>query len=300
VTQRIFGVVAAAAAVVAVAGCGLAAPSAHGVTVTVTRNFGSEQLNRLSARGPSSGETLLGLLSRRVPVGLGPGGRPVESIGGVSGGAPNVNWSVYANGVLSYPRASLHAGDSVWWDLHDWTATRVIRAVVGAYPEPFVRGFGGKRYPTTLECASDVGAACKLVGAALDRARVPYASEYIGSGSGSDTLGVIVGTWRDVRSELVGGLLTTGPSNTGIYARFAADGTKLELLDQSGGVARSLSSGAGLVAATADSQSAPTWLIVGTDQAGVTAAARALNTAILHDRFAVAVVGGAYFPLPVG
>ncbi|HEV3054161.1 MAG TPA: hypothetical protein VGX45_05860, partial [Solirubrobacteraceae bacterium] len=65
-TQRIFGVMAAAAAIVAVAGCGLAAPSGQRVTVTVTRKFGSTQLNRLSARRPSAGETLLGLLSRGV------------------------------------------------------------------------------------------------------------------------------------------------------------------------------------------------------------------------------------------
>jgi hypothetical protein len=299
-TQRIFGVVAAAATLVAVAGCGLAAPSGHGVTVTVTRNFGSEQLKRLSARSVSSGETLLGLLSRRVSVGLGPGGRPVESVGGVSGGASGVDWSVYANGVLSYPRASLHAGDTVWWDLHDTAAVHSITAVVGAYPEPFVRGVGGRRYPTTLECAADVGEACKLVGAALDRARVPYASQYIGSGSGTDSLGVVVGTWKDVQSELIGGLLTTGPSNTGIYARFTADGTRLELLDPSGRVVRSLYAGAGLVAATSETQSAPTWLIVGTDPAGVTAAARALNAQTLHDRFAVAAAGGSYFAVPVG
>ena len=133
----------------------------------------------------------------------------------------------------------------MWWDLHDWAATRVIRAVVGAYPEPFVRGIGGKRYPTTLECAADVGAACKLVGAALDRAGVPYASQYIGSGSGTDSLGVVVGTWKDVQSELIGGLLATGPSNSGVYVRFAASGTRLELLDPYGRVARTLSGAPG-------------------------------------------------------
>ncbi len=298
--QRIFVVVAAAAATVAVAGCGLAAPSGHGVTVTVTRDFGSEQLNRLSARSVTPGETLLGLLSRRVSVGLGAGGRPVDSIGGVAGGAPNFIWSVYANGVLSYPRAALNAGDSVWWDLHSWTATRVIRAVVGAYPEPFVRGYGGRRYPTTLECAGDVGAACKLVGAALNRARVPYASQYIGTGSGLDTLGLVVGTWQDVRAELVAGLIANGPGASGVYARFGRNGSALELLDGDGRTVRTLSRGAGLVAATADSQSAPTWLITGTDPAGVAAAARALNAQTLHDHFAVAAAAGRYFPVPVG
>jgi hypothetical protein len=300
VTQRVFGVVAGAAALAVVAGCGLAAPSGHGVTVTVTRNFGAEQLQRLTAAQVRPGETLLGLLSGRVPVSTGAGGRPVESIGGVSASAPGARWSVYANGVLSYPRAALQAGDSVWWDLNDAAASRAPSAVVGAYPAPFLRGFAGRRYPTTVECATDVGQACKLVGAALDRARVPYASQYLGSGSGTDTLGIVVGTWKDVESELIGRLLTTGPSLTGIYARFAANGSRLELLDASGRVVRSLYSGAGLIAATAESQSAPTWLIVGTDRAGVSAAARALDAGTLRDRFALAAAGASYFPLPAG
>ena len=43
------------------------------------------------------------------------------------------------------------------------SATDSIPAVVGSFPEPFTNGIGGKRYPTTIECAVDVGAACKRV-----------------------------------------------------------------------------------------------------------------------------------------
>jgi len=52
-------------------------------------------------------------------------------------------------------------------DLHDWTATDSVPAVVGSYPEPFLHGTGGKRLPTTIECASDVTAACTVVQAEL-------------------------------------------------------------------------------------------------------------------------------------
>jgi hypothetical protein len=41
-------------------------------------------------------------------------------------------------------------------------------------------------------------------------------------------------------------------------------------------------------------------LVVGTDPAGVTAAARALNARALHNHFALAMSGGGYFPVPVG
>ena len=84
-----------------------------------------------------------------------------------------------------------------------------------------------------------------------------------------------------------------------MYARFGAGGRTLLLLNPKGQVARTFGAGAGLVAATADSQSVPTWLITGTNTAGVIAAARALNATTLHDHFAVAVQGTTDVPLPV-
>jgi hypothetical protein len=282
------------------AGCGLAGSSGGpGVTLTVTRDFGTRSLLHLSvARAPAS-ETALEMLRKRFAVGTGAGGQEVESIDGVAGGRPSVNWSLYVNGVQTGGRTLVRGGDHVWWDLHDWTATRVTRAVVGSYPAPFVGGLWGKRLPTTVECASDVGPACRDVQHALNAARIPFASQYIGTGSGSDTLGIVVGTWRDVQAEVAAALIAHGPSASGVYARFTTRGA-LQLLDSSGNVVKTLTSGGGLVAATADSQSAPTWLITGTDPAGVAAAARAVNAPTLHNRFAVAVASGKVIPIPAG
>ena len=56
---------------------------------------------------------------------------------------------------------------------------------------------------------------------------------------------------------------------------------------------------AGLVAATAQSSAAPTWLITGTDAAGVNAAAAALTTARLRDHFALAVTGNTDLTVPL-
>jgi hypothetical protein len=63
-------------------------------------------------------------------------------------------------------------------------------------------------------------------------------------------------------------------------------------------VALALSSGAGLVAATAQVSGPPTWLITGTDAAGVAAAAASLNVNSLRDRFALAVQGGRRLSVP--
>ena len=62
---------------------------------------------------------------------------------------------------------------------------------------------------------------------------------------------------------------------------------------------RSLGAGAGLVAATRFLDQQPTWVVTGTDQVGVAAAAAALVEGRLKDRFAVALELGREVPLPL-
>jgi hypothetical protein len=64
-------------------------------------------------------------------------------------------------------------------------------------------------------------------------------------------------------------------------------------------VVRTLGAGAGLIAATADRSSKPTWLITGTDIAGVSAAAAALTESRLRYHFALAVQGNVDLPVPL-
>jgi hypothetical protein len=239
------------------------------------------------------------LLSRSLRARVGDDGT-VESIDGVPVGSQE-RWFRYVNGIGSTSAlelTTLHHGDQVWWDLHSDTQTTTARAVVGAYPDPFEHGAGGRRLPTTLGCGPDVGAACKQVAAALAADGVKVANSLLGTGSGQDSLNVVVGTWKEIEGELVATLVDYGPSASGIYAKFTDGGEMLELLDSQGHVVRTLGAGSGLVAATRDTQSEPTWLITGTDPAGVTAAARALTPALLHRHFAVAVSRGATFGLP--
>jgi hypothetical protein len=271
--------------------------------MTVTRDFGARQVSAATESRVPGSETVMRMLERRFNVSTRFGGGFVESIDGQSGSSARTDWFYYVNGVqapIGAANTALHKGDRVWWDLHDWSATDSVPAVVGSFPEPFLHGVGGKRLPTTLECAADVGPACKVVGAELNKLGVPVASQYIGTGSGPDTLGIVVGTWSDLRAEVAAGLVNHGPSASGVYARFSSSGRALALLDAGGRTARTLSAGAGIVAATADSQSEPTWLVTGTDPAGVLAAAHAVNERDLHDHFAVAVGPSGEIPVPVG
>ena len=123
--------------------------------------------------------------------------------------------------------------------------------------------------------------------------------QLIGTGSGAGTVAVVVGTWAELHSTVAASLIETGPAASGVYARFTPMGSQLQLLNPRGQVTRTLAAGAGLVAATSDETAQPTWLVTGTDPAGVTAAARAVTPAALHDHFALAVDGGARLPVPL-
>lgn len=298
---------ARACALVAVAlfcgGCGLGAgPGTHDVTLTVTRDFGSRTVATVTRHQVPGSETVMRMLERSFRLSTRYGGGFVQSIDGLAPSGSSSDWFYYVNGVEAAKGAAttaVHAGDHIWWDLHDWRATESIPAVVGSFPEPFVNGIGGKRYPVTVECGTGVDAACRRVTGALDAVHVPAAPQLLGSGSGSDTLTVIVGTWAQLRPAVVTQLIEAGPSTSGVYARFAGGGGSLQLLDPAGRVARTLGAGAGLIAATADNSSAPTWIVTGTDAAGVEDASRAFNATALHDHFALAVDGAAQLPIPL-
>jgi Domain of unknown function (DUF4430) len=287
----------------AIAGCGLGpGQGTSDVTVTVTKNFGATRVAQATEKRVPGSETVMRVLERHFNVSLRYGGGFVESINGSSGSSARRDWFYYVNGIEA-PRGaattSVHHGDRIWWDLHDWTATDSVPAVVGSFPEPFLHGSGGRRFPTVLQCAADVSAACKRVSDELSALGVPVASAEIGTGSGTDSLGVVVGTWHDIRPEIVASLLAQGPGASGVYARFSAAGGALTLLDPSGRPGAVLGPGAGLVAATSQNSSVPTWLITGTDVAGVQSAAAALTPSALRDHFALAVQGARRIPIPV-
>jgi hypothetical protein len=294
----------AAITLIAAGGCGLG-PGAgtSNVTLTITRGFGTAQVAAISKQSVPGSETVMRMLQRSFRVGTRYGGGFVESINGMSGNSSRFDWFYYVNGIEAPKGAAstaVHRGDRIWWDLHDWSSAESIPAVVGSFPEPFLHGSAGKRLPTTLQCAADVSAACKRVASQLNAVGVSAAPQLLGGGSGTDSLGVLVGTWRDLRPTIVARLLEHGPSASGVYARFAgAEGGSLQLLDPRGQVARTLGPGAGLVAATSQSSFEPTWLITGTDPSGVAAAAAALTRTRLRDHFAVGVQGGSDVPVPV-
>jgi len=188
----------------ALAGCGLAvgpAPSAG--QLLITREFGARVVHRSGVLHAGAHETVLAQLQRSYSVTGGGPHTSVTAIGALAeaplADGETLKWLYYVNGVQvsrAPARRAVHAGDHVWWDLHDATNSNDAAAVVGAYPEPFLNGTEGKRLPVRVECASDSQAACRLVTARLRAAGVPAAVAAIGSGGAPETLRVMKRTSR--------------------------------------------------------------------------------------------------------
>lgn len=297
-------VFAALVVAIVVGGCGIGnARVANYTSVQVTANFGSHVIGRAMQTRVAGSETSVALLEHHFEVTRASGGN-VRTIGGRGGAAGDDEWFGYINGIkppVGVKPTYVHQGDHVWWDLHDASAAKSIPAVVGAFPEPFTSGIGGKQFPTVLDCASNVQKACDAVGASLRKAGVKVSYQLLGGGSGSDSLAVVVSTWNDLKGVIAAELLAGGPAHSGVYARFVGStGQAIELYNAAGEVKRTLHGSAGMVAATEQlSLSQPTWLVTGTDVAGVAAAAEAFTAAKLHNHFAVTVQDGSVIPVPV-
>jgi hypothetical protein len=171
-----------AACSLALAGCGGAEREAGTATLWVTRDRGSSVLVDTTV---PAGQTLLRALRSKAKVGSRYGGRFVQSIDGVEGTlAKRRDWFWFVNGVAGDRSAAeyrLRAGDVAWWDYRDWTHDADLAVVVGAFPGPFLHGYGGKvrqsavvnRRPDSRRDAQAVARAIHARGIYRDSARVP-------------------------------------------------------------------------------------------------------------------------------
>ena len=289
------------------AGCGPGAGSSSAPTKVVTvvsRDFGGKQIRQFSVKRIPAGETVMRLLERHFALTTRYGGGFVQSLEGLSGGKDAegrpVDWFYYVNGIEAGQGAAtrkVYPGDVIWWDRHDWGAAQRVPAVVGSWPEPFLSGSEGKRIPIALQCAGDERSCDEVSTRLNDEGVTQIARTGLGAGVGQKLLRIVVGPWDKIRGEAAARQLERGPAASGVYAKLSPDG--FALLDESGKVAETPRGSVGLVAATRLGEQEPTWIVTGTDDAGVAAAAAALRTDVLDNRFAVAVVDGRGEPLPV-
>ena len=160
--------------VAALAGCGGGDVNGK-ATLWVTRDRGERVL---LVRTVPAGLTALQALDREADVETRHGGRFVQSIDGVKGSlSARQDWFYFVNGYEVDRGAAeyrLHPGDRIWWDFRPWGREMRVPIVVGAFPEPFLHGFDGKRRKTYVRAttAAELPAAralARVVRGAADR-----------------------------------------------------------------------------------------------------------------------------------
>ncbi|HEV2712757.1 MAG TPA: DUF4430 domain-containing protein [Gaiellaceae bacterium] len=134
------------------AGCGEEASGEGASQLWVTRDRGAEVV--LTAHVPA-GISAMEALRRQADVETRYGGRFVQSVEGIEGGLTEQrDWFFYVNGYWADRSASdytLHDGDVLWWDYRAWGEQLRVPIVVGAFPEPFLHGYDGRRRPAVVE-----------------------------------------------------------------------------------------------------------------------------------------------------
>jgi len=297
----------AVAALAALTGCGLGAGaerSGAGVDLRVTRDFGHQLVMEKDNLRIREDETVMRLLKRTADVETRFGGGFVQSIDGLAGrGSDGTDdWFYYVNGIEADEGAAdyeISPGDVIQWDRRDWSETAKVSAIVGAFPQPFLDGLGGKRFPVRVECQDSDSAPCGRVKQTLREADVPANGASLGAPGNQNVARVVVADWETVRQQPTARLIELGPRRSGVFARFTDGGDRLELLGGDGQPVRKVGAGAGLIAALRPNDRELLWVVTGVDEAGVTAAAAAFRARDLRDAFAVVTVDGKVSKLPL-
>ena len=117
----------------------------------VTRDQGTHVLLQ---RQVPAGLTAIQALDRVTDITTRYSGRYVQSINGIEGSiGARRDWFYFINGYEADRSAAeyrLRNGDVEWWDFRSWRTRMREPVVVGAFPEPFVHGYGGKRLPARV------------------------------------------------------------------------------------------------------------------------------------------------------
>ncbi len=144
-------------AAVSLAGCGQGDKGE--ARVWITRDRGATLLDEGVV---PAGLTALQGLDRIAEIQTGYGGAFVNEIAGVaSSRARQRDWFFFVNGYEADRGAAsyrLRAGDVEWWDYRSWRGSERVSVVAGAFPEPFLHGYNGKRRAAAVRFGPGLGA----------------------------------------------------------------------------------------------------------------------------------------------
>ena len=289
-TRKWLTLLLVATVAIAAAGCARVSDRSTGnARLVITQGFGARTLlDRAAADDGSVLDALRGLAT----VDTGFGGGFVNAIDGVASdpGAKR-DWFYYVNGV-SPGRGSdqqpLRAGDVSWWDYRPWGGLLDAWAVVGSWPEPFVRGY--PTAPTVVNVDPPLDEPLRRAGAHVGTQASPWRVRV-----GDDaTLRRRDPAWRRAMTDPVAAGLTV-QIRDGRVVVLGADGTTTRPVPAARAIAAAVLTG------STPEDGGVLLAVAGLDAPAAMAAADriARDPGVLGERFAVAF-DGAGEPVAIG
>lgn len=300
-------------------GCAQSDEEPQGARILVTTDQGTTSVLDEANVPVEDGETVLEAVQRAADVTLAADRRTIESIDGAQATGDRA-WAFWVNGleirsgelkagedinlqqrpVVATPQtAKVHDGDTVWLDLRSDPDVGDPRGVVGTFPEPFLHGFEGQRWPVRVECAEPRSTECRAVRDVLVDYGIPAVSNRLRTSYNPESTRISVGLWTDVREDPAAQLAERGPQASGVYAVPTANGREIALLDAAGRTVETAGPGTGLIFASRYRDETPSWAVTGTDMQGLRAAIEAWNADVLSRHYAVVVRRQQVTGLPV-
>lgn len=285
--RRLAAALAALVVVLAGAACEerIAPPPAAGepgVAMVLTRDFGTQEV---AAARAAPDQSAMAALQGSFRVETRYSGAYVQGIDGLAGSSSaGTDWVYYVNGVEADVGAAahdLHVGDRVWWDLRRWHGRPTVGAVVGAWPEPFLHGYGGDG-ASRVAADPPLAGALSAAGAHVTTGDAPYRA--------------LVGADADLRRrDPAWRRAASDPERAGMTA-WIADGA-VHAWDGDGGRSVEVPGAVAVVSAVRAGVTAGEGVVLavaGLDAASARRAARQVvaDPGLLHDRYAVCLDPG--------
>lgn len=276
------------------------------VSVSITRDFGRVSLKQGTAK-PGPGGTAMDATKAVADVKTEYGGGFISEIYSLKSNSGGVrkDWFYYVNGVLSGVGADqmrVKAGDSVWWDYHQWNGGSYAPEAVGAYPAPFSRGYAGAAKTSSIVYGAGGESLARQVASFLQKkgARVRLSPDVNGFTPGDAPAMAFLSFEEASRTAWVSSILEEA-GNSGAFVTF--DGGKLVPLDVSGKEAPTAAPLTAAIVSTGSGMGdgSPTWLVLYDGGKGLEQAAGMLlsEASQLKNKIGVAVdSSGAIYPLP--
>lgn len=280
--------------------------------LSVTEYFGSNSVYAESLAF-SKEQSLLDVMRDHLDVETAYGGSFVNAINGTKSGYTSKSiftrkkrdWFYYVNGSIAPVGADsvkLAAGDSVWWDYHDWAGDGSSTPnVVASYPHPFTTGYNGVQPGTTIYYsgnhatdANRLAEALRGVGASgvstatYDNSQVEHPARNV----------IVLGTWKELQGQSALQNLFGAPTRTGLYAKFGEG--DVQMLNYQGKPTGRTGQSAILATGTGSGTN-PVWLVIGSTDAGLDQAVDTMvtNPRKLQGKVGVVLSGGEAVGVPV-